>query len=235
MQLTILVCLDLKNFSWSTEGRNKAQSRAYNHATCLKFTHTFQRISFTVISVHRTFYDNVAKALYNTTTSIANSTTTMTQDEDQAYPVRVYVYDLSHGLAAQYSPMLLGFKIDAVYHTSVVAYGRETYIQQGIKSSLPGKTKYGLPLQVLDLGETYITQDIFEEFLEELRAREDLKYHETKYDLFENNCNHFTDVLTDFLVGKNLDEKILNLPEAVLNSPNGQMFKQMMGNGGGFV
>lgn len=155
--------------------------------------------------------------------------------EETAFPVKVYVYDLSHGMAAMYSPMILGTRLDAIYHTSVVVYGRETYIQEGIKRAQPGKTKYGLPIRVIDMGETYITPEIFDEFLSELESREDMKYHASQYDIFENNCNHFTDVLVDFLVGKNLDEKILKLPEVVLNTPNGQMLKQMIGNGNSFV
>lgn len=151
--------------------------------------------------------------------------------EDESYSVLVYVYDLSRGMAKMYSPMILGIPIDAIYHTSVVVYSNEHYIDQGIKICQdPGNTKYGLPIDVLDLGETFITKEIFEEFLQELRDHEFEKYHPRNYDLFNNNCNHFTNVCLDFLVGKQLDDKILKLPEQVLSSPNGQVLKNMIGN-----
>ncbi|CUM63233.1 uncharacterized protein PRCAT00000804001 [Priceomyces carsonii] len=151
---------------------------------------------------------------------------------EEAFKVKVYVYDLTHGLAALYSPMILGTTIDAIYHTLVVVYNKEYYIDQGIKvTSQPGSTKYGIPKEVLDLGETYITEDILDEFLQELKDREDQKYHASNYDLFENNCNHFTDVVLEFLVGKNLEDRILNLPQQVLLTPRGQMLHQLIGNG----
>lgn len=156
----------------------------------------------------------------------------MTHDEEdeQSFKVKVYVYDLSNGLAAAFAPLILGINIDAIYHTSVVIYNKEHYIDQGIKISAPGKTKYGVPREVIDMGETYVTEDIFHDFLDELRNHEDLKYDAVKYDIFDNNCNHFTDVLLDFLVGKNLEDRILKLPQQVLNSPNGQILRQMIGS-----
>lgn len=155
---------------------------------------------------------------------------------DEEYKVKVYVYDLSHGLAAMYSPMLLGTTIEAIYHTSIVIYNKEYYIDQGIKCcETPGTTKYGLPREVIDMGSTFVGPDIFNEFIQDLNDHDQQKYHASKYDLFDNNCNHFTDVVVDFLVGKNLDSRILHLPQQVLNTPNGQLLRQMIGNGGAFV
>lgn len=152
---------------------------------------------------------------------------------DEAFPVKVYVYDLSHGLAAVYAPTILGVPLEAIFHTSVVVYGKEHYIDQGIKIATPGTTKYGLPKEVLDVGTTYVLQDILDDFLQELRDHEENKYHALSYDLFDNNCNHFTDVVMEFLVGKNLEDRILKLPQQVLATPNGQMLRQMLGGGAG--
>ncbi|KAK6462030.1 PPPDE putative peptidase domain-containing protein [Scheffersomyces coipomensis] len=159
------------------------------------------------------------------------------EDEiDQEFDVTVLVYDLSGGMAAQYSPMLLGIRLEAIYHTSVVVYGKEYFINQGIQiNPNPGNTKYGMPMEILDKGKTFITEDIFNEFLDDLRNHDENKYHAMNYDLFNNNCNHFTDVLLDFLVGSNLDKRILNLPDQVLNTPNGQLLRQMIGNGNELV
>lgn len=153
---------------------------------------------------------------------------------DDPLPVKVYVYDLSHGLAAIYSPMILGRAIEGIFHTSVVYNNKEYYIDQGIKvCRAPGTTKYGLPKEVLSVGDTYVLQEILDEFIDELRTHDDQKYHALNYDLFDNNCNHFTDVVIEFLVGKNLEDRILKLPQQVLDTPNGQMLRQMIGGGGG--
>ncbi|CAN3353227.1 hypothetical protein DICA3_E05204 [Diutina catenulata] len=141
--------------------------------------------------------------------------------------VKVYVYDLSHGMARTYAPMLLGISLDAIYHTSVVAFGKEYYIDQGVKRSAPGTTKYGLPVEVLDMGESEIPEEIFDEYLADQNSAG--KYHPHTYDLFDNNCNHFTDETLQLLVGKNLEDRILNLPQQVLNTPAGQTLRQMLG------
>ncbi|ODV81326.1 DUF862-domain-containing protein [Suhomyces tanzawaensis NRRL Y-17324] len=155
--------------------------------------------------------------------------------EDPAYAVKVYVYDLSHGLAAVYSPMVLGTTIEAIYHTSVVVYNKEHYINAGIQVSPPGTTKYGLPIEVIDMGDTFIGPEIFDEFLEELRNHDHNKYHASNYDIFDNNCNHFSNTVVEFLVGRSLDDRIVTLPQKVLATPNGQMLRQMLGNGGAWV
>lgn len=41
--------------------------------------------------------------------------------------VELYVYDISHGIAKVFGPMVLGQPIDAVYHTSIVMAGTEYY------------------------------------------------------------------------------------------------------------
>ena len=117
--------------------------------------------------------------------------------------VQVYVYDLSQGLARVYSPMLLGILIDAIYHTSVVIRNKEYYLDQGIKvNSPPGHTKYGTPIEVLEIGTTGVDDELLNDFINELKNHDEMKYHAVNYNLFTNNCNHFTDVVIDFLCGK---------------------------------
>ena len=117
--------------------------------------------------------------------------------------VQVYVYDLSQGLARVYSPMLLGILIDAIYHTSVVIRNKEYYLDQGIKvNSPPGHTKYGTPIEVLEIGTTGVDDELLNDFINELKNHDEMKYHAVNYNLFTNNCNHFTDVVIDFYVAK---------------------------------
>lgn len=148
---------------------------------------------------------------------------------DEAHKVQVYVYDISHGMARMYARSLLGIDLEGIYHTSVVVYTGEHFIDGGILVGQPGKTRFGIPIRVIDMGETFIPSEVFQEYLDELKV--EFKYSAEGYDLFDNNCNHFTDKVVDFLVGKNLDDSILGLPQRVLNTPNGQLLRQMLGGG----
>ena len=38
------------------------------------------------------------------------------------------------------------------------------------------------------------------------------------YELFQHNCNNFTNELANFLTGKGIPQEILDLPNDVLNS-----------------
>ncbi|KAK2571620.1 Desumoylating isopeptidase 1 [Acropora cervicornis] len=67
-------------------------------------------------------------------------------------PVKLYVYDVSKGFARQLSPMLLGKAINGICG--------------GIQSCAPGGTILKNPDEVIDLGETEITQDVFVEYLD---------------------------------------------------------------------
>jgi len=84
----------------------------------------------------------------------------------EKFPVKLYVYDISRGLARQLSPLLLGKRIDGVWHTGLVCYDREFfYGGDGISSCSPGGTILGSPDEVLDLGGTEVTQDVFMDIL----------------------------------------------------------------------
>ena len=63
--------------------------------------------------------------------------------------VELYIYDLSQGMAASLSPMLLGRSIEAIYHTAVVVYGREYfYGGDGVTFCQPGTTMLGQPREI---------------------------------------------------------------------------------------
>lgn len=140
------------------------------------------------------------------------------------YPVHLYVYDLSRGMARQLSQSLLGIPLEGIWHTSVVAYGVETYFGQGIQQSLPAQTHHGYPQQVIEMGRTEIPPEVFREFLEDMRSA----YTASSYDLFDHNCNHFSQALCEFLTGSTIPFHISELPKTVLNTPFGQMLKPML-------
>jgi hypothetical protein len=114
--------------------------------------------------------------------------------------------------------------VDGIWHTSVVAYDIETYFGHGIQQSIPGKTHHGHPLKVIDLGFTEVPPELFCEFLQEISD----SFSHTSYDLFENNCNHFSNEIAQFLVGEEIPKEITSLPQTVLQTPLGQMIRPLL-------
>lgn len=83
--------------------------------------------------------------------------------------VHLLVYDLSGGLARQMSMQMLGFQLDAIYHTSIKLNGREIVYDGNVVSIVPGTSHLGHPLQELPLGMTELPMDVIEEYLDSLR------------------------------------------------------------------
>ncbi|KOS21341.1 Desumoylating isopeptidase 1 [Escovopsis weberi] len=133
--------------------------------------------------------------------------------------VHLLVYDLSRGLARQMSMNLLGFQLDAIYHTSIELQGREYVYDGGIIAIAPGSSHLGQPMERLHLGITSLPMDVIEDYLESIRPIFTLE----AYDLFRHNCNNFTDSFSEFLLGKGIPRHIANMPQAVMDSPFGRM------------
>ncbi|KID98593.1 thioredoxin, partial [Metarhizium majus ARSEF 297] len=141
--------------------------------------------------------------------------------------VQLLVYDLSRGLARQMSTGLLGFQLDAIYHTSIQLNGREYVYDGGIIAITPGSSHLGQPLEKIHLGTTNLPLDIIDEYLDSLRPIFTLE----AYDLFRHNCNNFSDSFANFLVGKGIPSHIVNMPQAVLDSPMGRMLLPQLTQG----
>lgn len=60
--------------------------------------------------------------------------------------------------------------IDGIWHTAVVVYSQEFYYGQGIMTSEPGTTQHGRPLEVIDIGETYLPLEVVIEYIDSLRS-----------------------------------------------------------------
>ncbi|KAI0023536.1 P-loop containing nucleoside triphosphate hydrolase protein [Xylariomycetidae sp. FL0641] len=133
--------------------------------------------------------------------------------------VHLLVYDLSGGLAKQMSMSMLGFQLDAIYHTSIELEGMEYVYDGGINAIRPGTSHLGRPLERIHLGQTELPLEVIVEYLESLRQI----YTPQAYDLFRHNCNNFSNDLAIFLLGKGIPEHITNMPQAVLDSPFGKM------------
>ena len=132
--------------------------------------------------------------------------------------VVLHLYDLSHGLAAQLSLQLIGTHVEAVFHTGVVVFGSEIYFGGGIQRSQPGRSQYGVPMRRLSLGRTHLTEDALRDYLAAASAAQ---FGPDKYHILENNCNHFSEALCDFLLGRSgcVPQEVLDLPRIVMQSP----------------
>ena len=138
--------------------------------------------------------------------------------------VTLHLYDLSQGLARAMSAQLLGKQIDGIWHTGIVCFGQEFYFGGGIQCGAPGGTHFGRPIQVVQLGETHIPRDVFDEFLVEISPRFTMQ----TYNLLRHNCNNFSNEVANFLVGTGIPQHILSLPDEVLSTPFGQQMMPML-------
>ncbi len=147
-------------------------------------------------------------------------TTQAAQDGD--YPVKLYVYDLSRGMARSMSLPLTGRQIDGIWHTSIVAWDREYFFGQGISVVYPGTSHHGAPIETFDLGLTSIDRETFEgALLPDLKER----FRAQDYNLLSWNCNNFTQEVSQILTGADIPSHIRSLPSDFLSTPFGRMLQ----------
>lgn len=86
--------------------------------------------------------------------------------------IHLLVYDLSHGLARQMSMGMLGFQLDAVYHTSILIEGLEYVYQQSIRVVQPGAfSGFGTPIEKILLGQTQLPHEVIIDYLNSVKDR----------------------------------------------------------------
>ncbi|NWW20547.1 DESI1 isopeptidase, partial [Falcunculus frontatus] len=147
------------------------------------------------------------------------------------HPVKLYVYDLSKGMARRLSPLMLGKSTAGAPtpprpHTSIIVHKDEFfYGSGGISSCAPGGTLLGPPDTVVDLGNTEVTEEIFLEYLSSLGES---MFRGESYNLFEHNCNTFSNEVAQFLTGKKIPSYITDLPSEVLATPFGQALRPLL-------
>ncbi|KAF0689095.1 Aste57867_19367 [Aphanomyces stellatus] len=145
-----------------------------------------------------------------------------------SFPVVLHVYDLTRGMARQMSMSLLGRQIEGVWHTGVFVYGQEYFFGGGIQAIHPSYVvgTYGQPVQTLTLGSTEVPAEEFAAFLREVSPR----FTAATYNLLSHNCNNFSNEVAQFLLGTGIPQHILDLPNEVLSTPMGAMFRPMIEN-----
>ncbi|XP_024906385.1 desumoylating isopeptidase 1 isoform X1 [Pteropus alecto] len=182
-------------------------------------------------------------------------------DPPNLYPVKLYVYDLSKGLARRLSPIMLGDirqerilrieqlwqhpfewfflvygdirrcfsswkQLEGIWHTSIVVHKDEFFFGSGgISSCPPGGTLLGPPDSVVDVGSTEVTEEIFLEYLSSLGES---LFRGEAYNLFEHNCNTFSNEVAQFLTGRKIPSYITDLPSEVLSTPFGQALQPLL-------
>lgn len=122
---------------------------------------------------------------------------------------------------------VLGTTLEAVYHTGIVVHGREYWFGRGLQCAPAERTQmqFGTPLRVDSLGTTEVDAALFQDFLRELSPR----YTSETYSLLRHNCNNFSDEAARFLVGRGIDQKILDLPNVFLSTELGKSLAPMLG------
>lgn len=138
--------------------------------------------------------------------------------------VKLHVYDLSGGLCSALSTQLLGQHFEAIYHTGVVAFGREWFFGGGIFNDAPGQTHYGTPMRAVDMGVTALDEATFIEFLDGIRPR----FRMQDYNLVTHNCNNFSEEVVQFLTGRSIGDDILTLPQKLIATPLGASLRPML-------
>lgn len=140
------------------------------------------------------------------------------------HQVELAIYDLSNGIARELSPAFIGKRIGGIWHTGICVYGREYYFGGGICVDAIGNTPFGGVESRHMLGTTNKSVFEFEQFLQSIQSR----FSMTSYHFLDNNCNHFTDCCSMFLVNSHIPQHILDLPGEALNSPIGPMLRSMV-------
>jgi len=140
--------------------------------------------------------------------------------------LHLYVYDLSKGMAKQFSAMFLGKHFDGVWHTGVVAFGEEWFFgNDGVDRCLPKGTILGEPNEIINLGHTDVSEY---EFLEIIQQLSDGQFKIGTYNLLEHNCNNFSNELANVLIGKSIPQHIIDLPKEIMNTTLGPMLRPML-------
>ena len=142
------------------------------------------------------------------------------------YRVELYIYDLSAGMARQLVPLLgmgMNLDIDGIWHTAIVVHNNEWFFGGGgIEHCSPGGTMMGRPLKIEHLGQTDLDLDSYRDYLYGLGQEQ---FRGDRYDLFQHNCNNFSNVVAQFLCGKTIPNYILDLPQKFLSSPIASMIR----------
>lgn len=145
-------------------------------------------------------------------------------EAETSFDVQLYIYDLARGLRKSLNEVLSGKELPTIWHTGIVAYGREYFfLSPGVESCRPGGTILGEPDQILTLGKTELPYSVFLEYIFGLGES---NYRPGCYDFQNHNCNTFTQEVAVFLTGKPIPEDFRDIPSEILKPPLGDSLKE---------
>eukprot|EP01053_Blabericola_migrator_P000167 Blabericola_migrator_1__166@NODE_1043_length_5621_cov_191_151602_g718_i0_p2_GENE_NODE_1043_length_5621_cov_191_151602_g718_i0NODE_1043_length_5621_cov_191_151602_g718_i0_p2_ORF_typecomplete_len461_score44_03Peptidase_C97/PF05903_14/2_2e33_NODE_1043_length_5621_cov_191_151602_g718_i01541536 len=136
--------------------------------------------------------------------------------------VKLRVYDISGGAASRWSPIVLGRKLEGIWHSGIEVFGYEYFYGGGVVKMRPENVErtFGIrPAHVHHLGYTDTSRSQFERWLISIMP----SFKREVYDLVEWNCNHFTNHVSEYLVSRPIPDYILDLPKEVCNSFMGKI------------
>ncbi|CAK9089268.1 unnamed protein product [Durusdinium trenchii] len=130
--------------------------------------------------------------------------------------VKLNWYDVSRGYAKWLPGALLGQDLEGIWHTGIVAFGREYWFGGKVLASEPGKAPFAGPIRCTELGTTLNTKEELEDWL---RFDVVSRYTRESYDVLSHNCNHFSDEVAGFLIeGCHIPDEARRQPEALMGT-----------------
>jgi hypothetical protein len=141
------------------------------------------------------------------------------------WQVTLHLYDLSKGMASVLAPILLQEQLEGVWHTGIIVYGKEYYFGGDIYYDTPAETGFGKPRLTIHLGSTLRQKDELHAFIvDELKPT----FSREAYDAARNNCNHFTDKVAMWLVGKHIPEEVIRQPDILMQTGLGRTLRPIL-------
>eukprot|EP00746_Dinoflagellata_sp_MGD_P125142 gnl/MRDRNA2_/MRDRNA2_59849_c0_seq1.p1 gnl/MRDRNA2_/MRDRNA2_59849_c0~~gnl/MRDRNA2_/MRDRNA2_59849_c0_seq1.p1 ORF type:complete len:563 (-),score=112.58 gnl/MRDRNA2_/MRDRNA2_59849_c0_seq1:225-1913(-) len=171
-------------------------------------------------------------------------------------PVELLVYDITQGNSELFSGVLLGQKLEAIYHSSVLVHGKEFWFGGNIFMNLPPMTRVfgptlqtsskmklqqsfyksalGAPMKSVHLGYTLMTLDEIVEY--QHRPSMNDKFTPQTYDVLTRNCNHYSNELAQVLCGNHIPDVITSQPLVIMDAPHMKQFRPLLNKWlGGFA
>nr|XP_045009204.1 desumoylating isopeptidase 1 isoform X2 [Jaculus jaculus] len=151
------------------------------------------------------------------------------------YPVKLYVYDLSKGLARRLSPIMLGKQLEGIWEghclgpqTLWLMWGAQKSQKRSFWSTCP---PWGSLCSVLTLSQALLPTPGFctnTYWPSKCPPNFSHMYRGEAYNLFEHNCNTFSNEVAQFLTGRKIPSYITDLPSEVLSTPFGQALRPLL-------
>jgi len=153
------------------------------------------------------------------------------------FKVSIWMYDISDGMAARWSSLLVGQHFEGIWHSGIVVEWPERSSEFWFGGSLfesdPGSTPFGRPLERRPLGHTY---KLREEVWDHLNRHLASEFTRDKYDVLTHNCNHFSEKLSMFLRNDHIPDEVLHQPDMVMAKPLPRLLRPVLNRWlGGFA